>query len=103
MMDAHTLKALKASIAKWERNALVEDTEDAMMGVKSCPLCVLFHHNECHGCPVFAADNRHFRCGFTPYDDAEEAFAYERLAEFHAAARAEVVFLKSLLPPEEAQ
>jgi len=98
-----TLEALKASIAKWERNAEIDDLERANLGPSSCPLCVLFYRGDCHGCPVFNFDIDHHRCGFTPYDAAESAYSAGHIAGFHLAARAEVAFLKSLLPPEEQQ
>jgi len=99
-MDARTLEALQASIAKWEKNATVEDTEDARLGVSSCPLCQVFYGDRCAGCPVYAFD--HFRCDGTPYDAAENAYADGNLEAFIVAARAEVAFLQSLLPAAQA-
>jgi len=98
-MDARTLKALKASIAKWERNAVIENTDDATMGPVDCPLCVLFHLNGCVDCPVFSEG--HYQCDGTPYDAAYSAWRNDKLTDFLDAAREEVAFLKSLLPAEE--
>lgn len=100
-MTPETLEALKASIAKWERNAEIDDLERAAIGPASCPLCVLFHRGHCHRCPITNLNERHYRCGHTPYDEAESAYAAGRTDDFQIAARAEVTFLKSLLPPDE--
>ena len=99
-MDARTLEALKASIAKWEKNAVIEDLDDATMGPMDCPLCCLFHSNGCVGCPV--SSEGHHQCDGTPYDAASRAWRNDKLEDFIGATRAEVAFLKSLLPPEEA-
>ena len=108
-MDSKTLKALKASIAKWERNAEATKTSDVVLGVSDCPLCNLFwkldRDESCVGCPIFSQG--HFRCGGTPYDEAELCHSQwdddgdaESRDAFQAAAQAEVDFLKSLLPVE---
>lgn len=107
-MDGTTLNALKQSIEKWERNAVVETPEDLMMGPDSCPLCQLFWRGDCVGCPVMDRTGETY-CDGSPYDDAEFAAVRWSLApeneslrgEAHAASRAEVAFLRSLLPQEE--
>jgi hypothetical protein len=84
-MDAKTLEALKASIAKWERSAEAKTPAGYKTGQKDCPLCVLFF-----------------------WKDAWKAYANwdlfpkssKRRDRAHAAARDEVTFLKSLLPEE---
>jgi len=113
-MDARTLEALKASIAKWERNAVAERAFDYLTTATDCPLCRLFFHNGCLGCPVFDHTEEDC-CNSTPYEAAADAavdWEYHNDRDLpsetardkaHAAARAEVAFLKSLLPPEEAQ
>jgi hypothetical protein len=113
-MDDRTLEALKASIAKWERNAVAETPEDVRVGGRECPLCVLFNEYlrganraRCVGCPV--ADHAGIDgCLNTPYGRAEDAHDDWKItdaaadeANFKHAARAELAFLKSLLPPEE--
>jgi hypothetical protein len=107
-MDAQTLEALNASIAKWERNAEAENRFEYRTGESDCPLCALFiFPGHCEGCPVFQKTGERF-CRFTPYMDA----SYARIMwgdtpgssaardRAHAAARDEVAFLKSLLPEE---
>jgi hypothetical protein len=106
MMDAKTLEALKASIAKWERNAEAKTRFEYRTGDDDCPLCELFiYPGNCEGCPVFDRTGERF-CRGTPYIKASNARmrwgadpkspdAPERA---HAAARDEVAFLKSLLP-----
>ena len=108
-MDGKTLKALKQSIKKWERNAVAETPEDTMVGSDSCPLCKLFWKRRCEGCPVRDRTEETY-CDGSPYDDAEFASVRwgsapedENLRNAaHAAAREEVAFLRSLLPEEEA-
>jgi hypothetical protein len=103
-MDAETLKALKASIAKWERNAAAKKPEDFLVRASDCPLCDLFYERDlCVGCPVAAATGKS-ACSGTPYHSAHSAWLSwqhgGRSARSHA--RKEVEFLKSLLPAEEA-
>lgn len=105
LMDAKTLTALKASIAKWEKNAKAREISDARIGLADCALCQLFHSYcggpDCQGCPVNEA-GRHWRCGNTPYDDVDGAFGDWDCGgsgtAFRRVARREVAFLKSLLP-----
>ena len=106
MMDAKTLEALKASIAKWERNAEATDTYDFRIGEYDCPLCELFlHPDHCECCPVFEKTSERF-CRGTPYINASSALTWWVLGgaracdRARAAARDEVAFLKSLLPEE---
>ncbi len=104
-MDERTLTALKASIEKWERNARVERREDVLTGVQDCPLCKLFFSGSCQGCPIAEAVNNIW-CDDTPYEEASNVLSdwYDGEAtasDFHAAAQAEVDFLKSLLPEDE--
>ena len=109
-MDAKTLKALKASIRKWEKNAKAETLDEFKTGPSECPLCLEFNSifrgssfAHCIGCPVFNATGM-TSCMGTPYGEAEEAaeeWGDDILgapAAARAAARAEVDFLKGLLP-----
>ncbi len=110
-MNKKTLKALKGSIKKWEM--IVRSTKSADRGVENCPLCQLFIQNNCHKCPVGNS------CNDTPYEewiDHHERVVHltqefitrtDRMNNFHRepyckeclrTARAEVEFLKSLLP-----
>lgn len=103
-MDAKTLEALKASIAKWERNAEVTYLYDAQVYGDTCPLCALFSKEEssdCHGCPVATKTGKP-QCKGSPWVDAIDAKFDYGLKAFRAAARKEAEFLKSLLPAEEA-
>lgn len=101
-MNAQTLEALKASIAKWERNAEAERPDEYLTSDVDCPLCVLFIRSDCDGCPVFERAGER-ECRGTPYRTAVSArFNWNRdqngAARARAAARDEVAFLKSLLP-----
>lgn len=103
-MSPEALEALKKSIEKWEKNAVAEKAEDAKTNASDCPLCDLYFRNFCHGCPIAAATKK-MCCGGTPYEHAfiEKEYWLEPGSDgtaFRAAARAEVDFLKSLLPEE---
>jgi len=100
-MKAKTLEALKGSIAKWK--AIANGT-GGDWGGGNCPLCKLFAvgHNECVGCPVKAETGR-IGCLGSPWDQWSELQAgdYPWKATSKAkkrAARAELKFLRSLLP-----
>lgn len=101
-MDARTLESLKASIAKWEKNA-AGDVGKAKIYTDSCPLCEQFIDGSqiCKGCPV-AERTGEIGCVNSPWEDAEAAFVHGNGDEFRIAALAEVAFLKSLLPSDEA-
>jgi hypothetical protein len=104
-MDAKTLEALKASIAKWERNAEAKTPDEFKLGWSECPLCDLFlDPGRCGGCPVFNRIGERF-CRGTPYINASWTSSWWTSSDqssfrdrAHAAARDEVAFLKSLLP-----
>jgi len=106
-MGPKTLKALKASIAKWGRNAKVKDPDKYLLDSDDCPLCGMFYRNNCEGCPVYLKTGK-WACGGTPYSAAHKAWSFwdeggeNGMEAAHAAARAEVAFLQSLLPKEEA-
>lgn len=99
-MNAETLTALKGSIAKWE--AIVAGT-GTNGGTSDCPLCKLYNVNrsfvdQCGGCPVMDRTGMK-RCIGSPYlryeeaeDDGEDEEKLEELA------KAELDFLRSLLP-----
>lgn len=101
-MDDKTLGALQQSIAKWEANAKHHDAGDVRISSDACPLCAIFMRKDCEGCPVKARSGRSI-CEGTPYVQASVTYwswkygSGSRLA-FQRDARAEVEFLKSLLP-----
>lgn len=106
-MDAKTLEALKASIAKWEKNAEATGPSLYTVGPSGCPLCKEFFAGGCQGCPVSEKTGR-TACDESPYYKALYASvtwwnapsSLRRRVVAHNAARAEVDFLKSLLPQE---
>jgi hypothetical protein len=55
-MNAETLKALKASIAHWQRFAAGKQREGESIFSDDCELCDLFFQSsrlwKCQGCPV---------------------------------------------------
>ena len=85
--------ALRAEIAKWE--AIVQGTgrDD---GPVNSPLCIAFLKSDdtCFGCPVQKRTGRH-SCDGTPYEAWTAALKPEDVKK---AAKAELEFLKSLLP-----
>ena len=89
-MDERTLTALQQSIKKWEKRAAGE--HDGKIGTDGCPLCQLFYHSACFGCPVYEKTEATC-CDDTPYPD----YAADRT---DANAKRELDFLRSLLPPE---
>jgi hypothetical protein len=99
-VNPETLEALKGSIEKW-RKIVEEKGEDRHC--QNCPLCQLFHgDDDCNGCPVQEATRRP-HCAHTPYYEyAELSDLYGRASTTDAmnAARAELEFLRSLLPKE---
>lgn len=106
-MDAKTLEALNASIAKWERNAVAETSNAYLISKYDCPLCALFYNDFCEGCPVFERTGE-TRCDATPYVQAVERRRKwidtgdkRHVYATHTAARKEAAFLKSLLPASE--
>lgn len=106
-MDKRTKEALKASIEKWKEN--VVDPARMNLNYNSCPLCVLFHPFQqdphqplgspaaCLGCPVREKTGMAL-CKGTPYYDTLEAFETEDFPLAAREARAELAFLRSLLP-----
>ena len=89
-MNKQTLKALKGSIKKWQgvTKGTIQDR-----GPVNCPLCQLFLLGEpssCIGCPV-CQKTKKTGCRGTPYT-LYNVYGHKKYA------RAEVKFLKSLLP-----
>ena len=103
-MKPKTLRALKGSIKKWKG---VADGTGVDRGPDNCPLCKLFWGDDCTGCPVAIKTGQKY-CHGSPYDRwldvaTETVRPNVRVAVTAAAkraARAEVKFLKSLLPEE---
>ena len=101
-MNPETLEALKASIAKWERNQTVQTAKEVDLGPSYCPLCKLFNTPEmteidcCYGCPVFEKTKKKC-CRGTPYDDVEVS-RFTSAKDIRSWAVKETEFLKSLLP-----
>lgn len=105
-MTPNTLRALRASIKHWEENAAAETPEEVGATARECALCAKFIYGGCTDCPVFYETGNEL-CEGTPYIaafDALEAWEAtptpEAEAAFRIAARAEVDFLKSLLPAD---
>ena len=94
-MDARTRTALLGSIEKWQK--IVDGTGEDK-GSDNCPLCQEFRYRyRCHGCPVFSQTGQ-IGCRGTPYDDYESAEDNHDTDGRRAVAKAELAFLKCLLP-----
>lgn len=102
-MDDKTLAALKGSIAKWKS---IVDGTGKDEGADNCPLCKQFidcyeideegNNICCVGCPVSQKTGKE-GCLGSPYEKYSNCS--EECKPRHA--RAELAFLKSLLPEEE--
>jgi len=108
-MDIKTETALKESIRKWEK--IVSSTPDGTdYGTRNCSLCLLFYlDSSCDDdCPIKKASGRNW-CKNTPFAD----WVAHHIASHHKPyvngkrvecpecleiAKAELQFLKSLLP-----
>jgi len=100
-MIPETERALRESIKHWQENAKAKSMNDVSVSPRSCALCQLFfdQFSQCAGCPIVDETGTTL-CAKTPYEQAAAARRAENLTTFQKAARAEVKFLKSLLPKE---
>ena len=108
-MDPATLKALHGSIKKWGR--IVASPRNPDRGIANCPLCKEFYVAGCTGCPI--AEKTHQQvCDGSPYaewsihqhDDHPRHKVRHRAVgckECLRLAKAELAFLRSLLPKEK--
>lgn len=102
-MDAETKEELEGSIAKWDREEVVD------MGGLNCPLCDRFAWDSCKGCPVMEVTGESL-CKGTPYEewvahmvqahpeqkDTDSWITVPGCAECIRIQKAEADFLKSL-------
>jgi hypothetical protein len=115
MSDA-TLKALRESIAHWERMQAKWDCGEEPYG-DDCALCRRFYEYDapdgdtCTGCPVMVRTGEH-GCEGSPWYAARVAWSNlknygenpkgERLQHWQAMAQKQIEFLRSLLPEASA-
>lgn len=96
-MDNETLEALQGSIVKWE-GIVAGKRRDG--GVDDCPLCRIFWAAfDCRGCPVREKSGE-VNCRCTPYADFAVAKRAGDKDAMATHAKAELNFLKTLLPAE---
>ena len=97
-MDHKTKAALLGSITKWQ--TIVDHPKIAH---PRCPLCDMFivKTGVCDGCPVMQSSGK-AGCIGTPFTEYWQAKFTGRTRLAAKAARAELAFLQSLLPPESA-
>lgn len=105
-MTTKTLKALKTTIERWERNTQLESFSLFAPGRKECALCTLFWGSGCAGCPVKLKTGES-NCINTPYQKIITAYDKKCLPQGFAPdnwrelIKAELDFLISLLPEED--
>lgn len=100
-MTKRALTALKESIRHWEEMART-GWEKEQPDAEHCALCRVFNWPPslkalCDGCPVSHSTGR-ILCVGTPFSEAHRNYRNEDKRGFKKHARAEVAFLKSLLP-----
>lgn len=104
-MDEKTRKAVELSIVKWEANLDFAEAgawDRVQISASSCPLCALYYDIDCKGCPVAERTSKHM-CEESPYTRVAYLLGDDppiNEKKLVPAVRAEVEFLKSLLPPE---
>lgn len=102
-MKAETLKALQGSIQKWQD---IVDGTGVDNGRMNCPLCALRKSEDCGECPVnkycrdtpfeeWSSHQKNIHSSRYPYKVVPDCPGCKRLA------KAEVEYLKSLLPVEK--
>jgi len=108
-MDTKTLRALKGSIRKWED--IIAGT-GVDQGVDNCALCSLFYFvkKHCVSCLIFIETGKQY-CSESPYADwvvHQLDWHHIPINKYHVIcptcrrlAKAELAFLKSLLPKEK--
>lgn len=113
-MNRNTLTALRKSIKHWEENLSAARPQDASTGSLACALCEQFLGKVsdkfpygCAGCPVAERIGKPV-CAMTPWRVAYNTWSAwkrgrGRGVAFRNACRAEIKFLKSLLPKESDQ
>jgi hypothetical protein len=94
IMTPKTLKALRESIAHWDRLAAGKERKGEKPNSQHCALCALFHSDGCDGCPVRKRTGVPY-CIKTPF---RNAFLTFNTVLFQSHALKELEFLKSLLP-----
>lgn len=97
------LQALKGSIRKWK---LIVDGKGVDNGGDNCPLCQKYREFYCEKCPVMKATEE-TSCDGSPYENwmwfsvrARKPGLLPKVVDVNTrnAAKAELAFLKSLLP-----
>jgi hypothetical protein len=106
-MTPEAIKALRASVRKWNRIAAGNYYSE---GPNNCPLCKLYWAKDCAGCPV-RQFTRLAYCAGTPYEvwenlptgntngPGDRQYAASVLAM--TVAKTEANFLRALLPRKQ--
>ena len=110
-MNKKTETALNGSIRKWER--IVTSPRSFDKGTDNCPLCHSFLNFDCEGCPVQEKTGA-YGCVGSPYIEWAEHHGkihysgmslhrYTGCVKCLELAKAELAFLRSLLPKKRAK
>lgn len=97
-MTKQALRALKASIARWEKAA--GGNNDDSPSSLTWPLCRLFAHKACDNCPVKQHTGQPY-CRDTPLPPTVDSWRSKHPGpneQYLADAQKELEFLESLLP-----
>lgn len=107
-MSVKNIKALAKSVEKYLEMSKYEDVKPiifANLSTSDCPLCAMYFHRDCQGCPV--NDEGCHRCKGTPYYDIIDArnkvdahrddiHTWDCIEEWRKACLEEAEYLESL-------
>lgn len=100
-MPTNKIDALRESILKWRRvyKFIRDEQEIPVCDEDSCPLCNLYIHKDCSGCPVRRSTGEKW-CDGSPYDSYCRARGHGEGTLAEHLALAEIKFLEMLLDNE---
>jgi len=108
-MSELDVKALEESVSAWEKKLAQVETwnwREVKLGSHTCPLCQIYLHNECEGCPVYRDTGERY-CKGSPHNGVYAAFvdacgrnSPANLRALEAAVKAELEYLRSLSEKE---
>jgi hypothetical protein len=95
-LSLRQIKALKASISHWKRNASASSFNEVQIGPEFCALCKNYWVTSCKNCPVKLHTKKSF-CGGTPWERCSCSKMGGDFLSLIEAAKAELRFLQSIL------
>lgn len=104
---------IEKTIKVWEAKKKVDTVADVRLGMQHCPLCFVYHHDQCDGCPIKERTGDIY-CVGTPYpnvaDEKERLILdngpFTKMVDIEAerliqAIDKQIEFLKSLRTPKK--